>query len=56
VDKRRLFIIVLLHMANTMGKHTCKKIDRVKKRFVEEGLEVALEGHKGICKKGGRGL
>lgn len=24
-----------------------KKIDRVKKRFVEEGLEVALLGHKG---------
>jgi len=24
-----------------------KKIDRVKKRFVEEGLEVALNGHKG---------
>ncbi len=24
-----------------------KKIDRVKKRFVEEGLDVALEGHKG---------
>ncbi len=24
-----------------------KKIDRIKKRFVEEGLEVALEGHKG---------
>lgn len=24
-----------------------KKIDRVKKRFVEEGLSVALEGHKG---------
>jgi len=24
-----------------------KKIDRVKKRFVEEGLEIALEGHKG---------
>ena len=23
-----------------------KKIDRVKKRFVEEGLEVALTGHK----------
>lgn len=25
-----------------------KKIDRVKKRFVEEGLEVALNGRKGI--------
>ena len=24
-----------------------KKIDRVKKRFVEEGLSVALDGHKG---------
>ena len=24
-----------------------KKIDRVKKRFVEEGLGIALEGHKG---------
>ncbi len=24
-----------------------KKIDRIKKRFVEEGLYVALEGHKG---------
>lgn len=24
-----------------------KKIDRVKKRFVEEGLDVALHGHKG---------
>ena len=24
-----------------------KKIDRVKKRFVEEGLAIALEGHKG---------
>ncbi|MFV0267490.1 MAG: IS630 family transposase [Draconibacterium sp.] len=24
-----------------------KKIDRVKKRFVEEGLNIALEGHKG---------
>jgi hypothetical protein len=24
-----------------------KKIDRVKKRFVEEGIEVALLGHKG---------
>lgn len=24
-----------------------KKIDRVKKRFVEESLEIALEGHKG---------
>ncbi len=24
-----------------------KKIDRVKKRFVEEGLEMALNGHKG---------
>lgn len=24
-----------------------KKIDRVKKRFVEEGLDIALEGHKG---------
>jgi hypothetical protein len=24
-----------------------KKIDRIKKRFVEEGLDVALHGHKG---------
>ncbi|SHE34723.1 Homeodomain-like domain-containing protein [Mariniphaga anaerophila] len=24
-----------------------KKIDRVKMRFVEEGLDIALEGHKG---------
>jgi len=24
-----------------------RKIDRVKKRFVEEGLEIALSGHKG---------
>jgi len=24
-----------------------KKIDRVKKRFVEEGIDIALEGHKG---------
>ena len=24
-----------------------KKIDRVKKRFIEEGLEIALNGHKG---------
>jgi hypothetical protein len=24
-----------------------KKIDRVKKRFVEEGIEIALNGHKG---------
>jgi len=24
-----------------------KKIDRIKKRFVEEGLEIALAGHKG---------
>lgn len=24
-----------------------KKIDRVKKRFVEEGLEISLNGHKG---------
>jgi transposase len=24
-----------------------KKIDRVKKRFVEEGLDIALNGHKG---------
>ncbi len=28
-------------------KTSMKKIDRVKKRFVEEGLEIALEGHKG---------
>jgi len=27
-------------------KISMKKIDRVKKRFVEEGLDVALEGHK----------
>ena len=27
-------------------KTSMKKIDRVKKRFVEEGLEVALNGHK----------
>lgn len=27
-------------------KISMKKIDRVKKRFVEEGLEVALDGHK----------
>ena len=24
-----------------------KKIDRVKKRFVEEGIDIALNGHKG---------
>lgn len=28
-------------------KISMRKIDRVKKRFVEEGLEVALSGHKG---------
>ena len=28
-------------------KISMKKIDRVKKRFVEEGLDVALNGHKG---------
>jgi len=28
-------------------KISMKKIDRVKKRFVEEGLDVALHGHKG---------
>lgn len=28
-------------------KISMKKIDRVKKRFVEEGLDVALSGHKG---------
>ncbi len=28
-------------------KISMKKIDRVKKRFVEEGFEVALNGHKG---------
>lgn len=28
-------------------KTSMKKIDRVKKRFVEEGLTIALEGHKG---------
>ena len=28
-------------------KISMKKIDRVKKRFVEEGLDVALGGHKG---------
>lgn len=28
-------------------KTSMKKIDRVKKRFVEEGIEIALEGHKG---------
>ena len=28
-------------------KISMKKIDRVKKRFVEEGLYVALNGHKG---------
>lgn len=28
-------------------KVSMKKIDRVKKRFVEEGIEVALNGHKG---------
>jgi hypothetical protein len=29
-------------------KVSMKKIDRVKKRFVEEGLDVALGGHKSI--------
>jgi len=28
-------------------KISMKKIDRVKKRFVEEGLDVSLNGHKG---------
>jgi len=28
-------------------KISMKKIDRVKKRFVEEGLDIALGGHKG---------
>ncbi len=28
-------------------KISMKKIDRVKKRFVEEGLDIALEGHQG---------
>ena len=28
-------------------KVSMRKIDRVKKRFVEEGLEIALNGHKG---------
>jgi transposase len=28
-------------------KISMKKIDRVKKRFVEEGLDIALNGHKG---------
>ena len=28
-------------------KTSMRKMDRVKKRFVEEGLEVALNGHKG---------
>ena len=28
-------------------KISMRKIDRVKKRFVEEGLDVALNGHKG---------
>lgn len=28
-------------------KISMRKIDRVKKRFVEEGFEVALDGHKG---------
>jgi len=28
-------------------KISMKKIDRVKRRFVEEGLEIALNGHKG---------
>lgn len=29
-------------------KVSMRKIDRVKKRFVEEGLDVALNGHKGV--------
>ena len=33
-------------IANVL-KISMKKIDRVKKRFVEDGLEVALNGHKG---------
>jgi len=33
-------------VANVL-KISMKKIDRVKKRFVEDGLEVALNGHKG---------
>ena len=28
-------------------KVSMRKIDRIKKRFVEEGLEIALNGHKG---------
>ena len=34
------------HVAGVL-KISMKKIDRVKKRFVEEGLYVALNGHKG---------
>ena len=33
-------IVDILHIS-------MKKIDRVKKRFVEEGLDIALNGHKG---------
>jgi transposase len=29
-------------------KISMRKIDRAKKRFVEEGIEIALNGHKGI--------
>ncbi len=32
---------------STVLQISMKKIDRVKKRFVEEGIEVALLGHKG---------
>ncbi len=34
-------------MVSSMLQVSMKKIDRVKKRFVEEGLDVALHGHKG---------
>jgi len=34
-------------VVSTVLQVSMKKIDRVKKRFVEEGLEVALHGHKG---------
>ena len=33
------------NVANVLNT-SLKKIERVKKRFVEEGLEIALEGHK----------
>jgi len=35
----------------TVLKVSMKKIDRIKKRFVEEGLEIALNGHKARCKR-----